>query len=767
MAANFGLLLLIIVPIVAYHHVIQRSRAWGFVARMSSLPTPFCERFTSTALLYTGDATSAQNVLERLYSTNVCVIGLGGVGSWVVEALARSGIGRMTLVDSDDVCTTNINRQLVALSSTVGSFKAEVLKLRVLDINPTAKVICELDFARPFNVDQLIMRESSGLGTFDFVVDAVDDVQDKAAIIDACVRAGTPVITCGGAGGLTDPSLVRTTDLAFAAGDRLLSGVRRHLRRHYGYPKGDDQQPGTTEHKWDILSVHSAPTNRPRSSSSSSSSSRSGSCSSDGSSPIETSAEQSINLDHQVLPEAGQDEHADVGGRNSDSGADTPAAHSDRPRPSSLRSCDGSFGSAAFTSGTIGLQAAACVVNAVGWAATGRCTGDAVARRPKQLGRRRLSSSLPQEEARCAEAAESPSVLQSCCSESSPIKGQEQENASEAAPLAHERAMQEEAILTALGGGEQLQLWDAHCHLQLDPLYGHAENAVALARRCGVQGVAVCGTCPGEDWERVAALAQVNPDYVVPSFGLHPWWIARCLCEDGAEAGSDGGTGGGGGGSDRWAGQLEDLLIRYPSAHVGECGLDKAVLKDGVSYDQQEAILLAHLRLAGRYGRTLTMHCVSGCWDHLLQLLRREDRRSDCAIPPAIVLHSCNTLPREMVPHLLRLRSAVYFSLSAGGRGGLSAKTLALAAAVPPDGLLLETDSPDQLIHTLRQHRGGGGEGKGEGEGGGPTKERSVKYNEPAALALHCRQLAEALNCAAAEIADRTRINTMRAFGKT
>lgn len=154
----------------------------------------------------TNQASTPANDVSRgtdsLRKAHVCVVGLGGVGSWAAEALARSGVGRFTIVDLDDICISNINRQSHALTSTVGRFKGEVLRDRILDINPYANITMELTFVSKQNVFELINRK------FDYVVEAVDGVSDKVAIINACVETKTPVITAGGAAGLTDPTLL-------------------------------------------------------------------------------------------------------------------------------------------------------------------------------------------------------------------------------------------------------------------------------------------------------------------------------------------------------------------------------------------------------------------------------------------------------------------------------------------------------------------------------------------------------------------------------
>jgi len=342
------------------------------------------------------------------------------VGSWVVESLSRSGIGHMTLVDFDDICISNTNRQLPAMTSTVGQFKADCLKERVLDINPHCKVTVLLDFARPDNVDQILLHprksksgvdevdavegeegHSCGRRRFDYVVDATDSyvysiplqsslsdvravlphmlyyisnaststlllpcllsaiaiartvqdsltipsyihistysyisaflintcictctcttcncirVSDKAAIVDACVRSGTPVVVSGGVGGLTDPTLLRVSDLSAVVGDNLLMRTRKRLRQKLGYPAGQQmsQQKGGKGKKkktreWGVPCVHTLPTGQGRSS-------------------------------------------------------DTSTGSTDAGSTGGLRSCD-SFGNACFSTGTAGFVMSSVVVN--------------------------------------------------------------------------------------------------------------------------------------------------------------------------------------------------------------------------------------------------------------------------------------------------------------------------------------------------------------------------------------------------------------------
>lgn len=171
--------------------------------------------------------------LERLRRAHVCVIGLGGVGSWAVEALARSGVGELTLVDLDDVCISNVNRQLHAVQGELGKPKVEAMKRRVGAIHPECKVNDRQSFFLKSNVDDIL-----GQG-FGYVVDAIDSPSLKALLIAECRKRNIPVITTGGAGGRTDPTQLRLTDLAYTSGDRLLRYVRSILRKNYGFPRGD------------------------------------------------------------------------------------------------------------------------------------------------------------------------------------------------------------------------------------------------------------------------------------------------------------------------------------------------------------------------------------------------------------------------------------------------------------------------------------------------------------------------------------------------
>jgi tRNA A37 threonylcarbamoyladenosine dehydratase len=168
--------------------------------------------------------------LARLAAAHVCVVGIGGVGSWAVEALARSGVGRLTLIDLDHVVESNINRQAHALEDTLGQAKVLAMQERVARINPDCRVDCVEEFIAPENVAML-------LPACDGVLDCIDQVKAKAALVAHCRSGRIPVVTTGGAGGRTDPTRIRIDDLARTTQDALASRLRARLRKEHGFPR--------------------------------------------------------------------------------------------------------------------------------------------------------------------------------------------------------------------------------------------------------------------------------------------------------------------------------------------------------------------------------------------------------------------------------------------------------------------------------------------------------------------------------------------------
>ena len=213
--------------------------------------TDWTRRFTGVRRLY-GEAAEA-----RFLAAHVCVVGVGGVGSWVVEGLARSRIGHLTLIDLDMVAESNTNRQIQALSGEYGKAKVDTLAARIQAIHPALKVRAIEDFITPENVNTLIAPDLS------LVIDAIDQTRPKAALIAHCRQLGVPVVTTGAAGGKLDPTRIARADLAEVEHDPLLARTRTLLRRNYGFPSGG--KPRKRGKKFGVAAIFSRETmRRPR-----------------------------------------------------------------------------------------------------------------------------------------------------------------------------------------------------------------------------------------------------------------------------------------------------------------------------------------------------------------------------------------------------------------------------------------------------------------------------------------------------------------------
>lgn len=171
--------------------------------------------------------------LRKIAQSRVLIIGLGGVGSWVVEAIARTGFNHIVLVDLDDVCASNTNRQIQATQANIGKAKAQALKERILEINPESKVETVIDFYNSETADQILS------GKIDFLFDCIDSIDKKAHLIHQCHTRKIPLITCGGVGGKKDPSMIRISDLSQSENDPLLKQLKKNLRKIYLFPAAD------------------------------------------------------------------------------------------------------------------------------------------------------------------------------------------------------------------------------------------------------------------------------------------------------------------------------------------------------------------------------------------------------------------------------------------------------------------------------------------------------------------------------------------------
>ncbi|MEM1083760.1 MAG: tRNA threonylcarbamoyladenosine dehydratase [Verrucomicrobiota bacterium] len=189
----------------------------------------FHDRFSGIARLY-GDSG-----LERFRQASVMVVGIGGVGSWTAESLARSGIGHLILVDPDDLCITNTNRQIHAMDDQVGRPKTSAMAERLRAIHPEIRITEHQAFLTEKNAMELVQSE------VDAVVDAIDAVRAKCELIVASRKTGTPLVVSGAAGGRLDPTRIRVADLAHTSKDTLLASVRKRLRNEHGFAKAPER----------------------------------------------------------------------------------------------------------------------------------------------------------------------------------------------------------------------------------------------------------------------------------------------------------------------------------------------------------------------------------------------------------------------------------------------------------------------------------------------------------------------------------------------
>ncbi|RNF83176.1 tRNA threonylcarbamoyladenosine dehydratase [Montanilutibacter psychrotolerans] len=194
-----------------------------------ALAASWLERFAGIDRLYgTGS-------VARFAACRVAVVGMGGVGSWAVEALARTGIGHLTLIDADDICVSNTNRQLPAHDGQYGRAKVEAMAERCRAINPAMSVEVVPSFLTASNLEALLDRD------FDLVLDACDSFRSKVELIAWCRRRKLPIVVSGSAGGRTDATLVRVRDLSRTEHDAMLALIRKKLRSEFNFPKNADR----------------------------------------------------------------------------------------------------------------------------------------------------------------------------------------------------------------------------------------------------------------------------------------------------------------------------------------------------------------------------------------------------------------------------------------------------------------------------------------------------------------------------------------------
>lgn len=187
-------------------------------------------RFSGIERLY------GKNATQILRQAHVLIVGVGGVGCWAAEALARTGLGKITLLDWDDICFSNSNRQIHAMNGTAGQAKVDVMAERIKLINPECEVNAIRDFYTKENSDEILS------GDYDYVIDAIDSLSPKCHLIAACRDRKLPMVVSGSAGGRLDPGMIQVCDLNRSINDPLLSRVRKKLRQDFRFPKYDKKK---------------------------------------------------------------------------------------------------------------------------------------------------------------------------------------------------------------------------------------------------------------------------------------------------------------------------------------------------------------------------------------------------------------------------------------------------------------------------------------------------------------------------------------------
>ena len=195
------------------------------------MTSSYRDRFSGVGRLF------GETGLEKISRANFAIIGIGGVGCWTAEALARSGAGHLTLVDLDSICVTNTNRQIHALEGEIGRNKVDAMARRISLINPEAEVIPVAEFFSESSSDRLLEPN------YNLIVEAIDSIRPKCFLIAECRKKGIPLVVSGAAGGKSDPTRVSRADLAFATNDRLLKRARKILRRQFDFPPQELREP--------------------------------------------------------------------------------------------------------------------------------------------------------------------------------------------------------------------------------------------------------------------------------------------------------------------------------------------------------------------------------------------------------------------------------------------------------------------------------------------------------------------------------------------
>jgi TatD family hydrolase len=605
--------------------------------------------FVGTEKLY-----GASN-LTKLRNAHVVVVGIGGIGSWVAEALARTSIGEFTLIDLDFICVTNINRQAMAAESTVGESKALAMKRRILDLNKDAKVNCVEDFVNKENVEE-ILKPLVGCGEgrkVEYVVDCTDNEQDKAAIIAYCVKHNVPVMTTGGAAGMTNfpPSGVAVEDLQKATFNRLLASARKTLRDKYAFPRGVKKFPNGKRMKSDDVVAG------------------------DGKKP-ETFKERKFK----VIAVYAKELNENFAVKNSS--ASSSDSVGGVPSGGKINCADGSSGSAAFVTGAIGLAAASKVV--VDVLARTDAQREKIGQPFKSGWQSKVWTSSDGggggggEDAQARKADES-------------TENKTDEAKTIPTPMGNQIQVDDESLTEFIGedvlrdaSKDNLNLneiFDAHCHWHL-----HSDDSEIEALGKEVYKMALTCTQPS-DWQKALKISKTL-NYPI-ALGAHPWWIHENKSTFHA-----------------WIEELETLASATPLSIIGEIGLDKiAVPLDGVTppdYPFQLEAFTKQLELARKLNKPIAVHCVKATSD--IQSALFESKQ----MPRAVLLHSysgSSEWMRQLVEMKQNKGEHVYFGFSSVVNLRGWKKTLENIRKCPADRIVVESDlvSCENVENELRK----------------------------------------------------------------
>ena len=600
--------------------------------------------FVGTEKLY------GQSNIQKLQNSHVVIIGIGGVGSWIAESLARTSIGEFTLIDLDFICVTNINRQAMAMESTVGQSKVLAMKKRILDINKDAKVNCIEDFLIKENVQEILepLVTVGGHGRkIEYVVDCTDSEQDKAAIIAYCVKHNLPVMTTGGAAGMTNFPVngVVVEDLQKATFNRLLASARKTLREKYVFPRGVKKFPNGKRMKIDTTYKDGKKT--------------------------KSFKERKFKVTAVYAKELS--ENFSVKSSNSSNNGGVALG-------GKINCADGSSGSAAFVTGAIGLAAASRVVE------------DVLARTESQ--REKIGQSFESGwQSKVWTKANGGGEEKGSTNELSDDRKECNKDVSTVPMSLCDQIHVDDTSLINFIGEDVLrdtskdnlglnEIFDAHCHWHLNS----GENEIEVLGK-EVYKMALTCTQPS-DWCKALRISK-SFGYPV-ALGAHPWWIHENKANFHV-----------------WIEELEALSSTTPLSIIGEIGLDKiAVPPDGITppdYPFQLEAFSKQLDLARKLNKPIAVHCVKATSDIQSALFER-----DTKMPRAVLLHSysgSSEWMRQLVSMKQKKGNDIYFGFSSVVNLRGWKQTLENVQRCPDNRIVVESDlvSCENVENELRK----------------------------------------------------------------